>query len=325
MRAAWFDQKGLAADVFRIGDIDDVLPRPGEVRVRITYSGVNPGDIKKRESWLGLPMPYPRIIPHSDGAGVIDVVGAGVDPSRIGRRVWVYGAQSYRPFGTAAELTVVPSEQAIDLPSNVSDEIGATLGIPGITAHRAVFADGKIAGRIVLINGVRGAVGSIAAALASWGGAMVIGTVRRSADLEHLDRNIVNAAIPLDQPNSAAHIRSIAPDGVDRIIEVDLAGNAELDAQVVGQSSVIATYNSSEEQTRIPFWPLLFSNVSLQLIGSDDFSREVKLQAARDLTAIAAEGRLSIPFATPYPLERIADAHEAVGAGAHHGRVLIAL
>src|SRR3954447_26944510 len=155
---------------------------PGEVRVRIAFSGVNPGDTKKRGDWLGGRMPFPRIVPHSDGAGVIDAVGEGVDRSRIGQRVWVYGAQSYRPFGTAAQLTAVPDEQAVELPSEVSDEIGACLGIPGITAHRAVFGDGSVTGRTVLVHGVLGAVGSLAAQLARWGGAEVITTVRRSGD-----------------------------------------------------------------------------------------------------------------------------------------------
>ena len=132
-------------------------------------------------------MPYPRVIPHSDGAGVIDVVGQGVDPNRIGRRVWIYGAQSYRPFGTAAELTVVPAGLAVDLPDSVSDEVGACLGIPGITAHRAVFADGPVAGATILVHGVLGGVGSLAAERAAWAGATVIGTVRQTSDLNQVD------------------------------------------------------------------------------------------------------------------------------------------
>src|SRR5437763_12635295 len=152
-------------------------PSPGEVRVRVALSGVNPGDTKKRGDWLGYGMPYPRIVPHSDGSGVLDAIGEDVGSSLVGRRVWVYGAQSYRPFGTAAQLTVVPAEQAVELPDEVSDELGACLGIPGITAHRAIFGDGHVAGRTILVQGVLGAVGSFAAQLAHGGGAMVIGTV----------------------------------------------------------------------------------------------------------------------------------------------------
>ena len=141
MLAAWYDRQGPAADVLHVGELPDPQPGAGEVRVRLTRSGVNPGDTKKRRGWLGSSMPYPRVIPHSDGAGVIDAVGDGIDRNRLGRRVWVWGAQSYRPFGTAAQYTVVPTASAVDLPDEISDELGACLGISGITARRAVFAD----------------------------------------------------------------------------------------------------------------------------------------------------------------------------------------
>jgi NADPH:quinone reductase len=159
MLAAWYDRQGPAADVLQIGELPAAEPAPGEVRVRLSRSGVNPGDIKKRQSWLGNPMAFPRIIPHSDGAGVVEAVGLEVDRARLGKRVWVYGAQSYRPFGTAAQSTVVPAALAVELPDAVSDETGACLGIPGITAHRAVFSDGPVSGQTVLVHGVRGSVG----------------------------------------------------------------------------------------------------------------------------------------------------------------------
>src|SRR2546423_9420603 len=157
MRAAWYERPGPAAEVLEVGEMAEPEPRPGEVRVRLALSGVNPGDAKKRGDWLGNRMPFPRIVPHSDGSGVIDAVGQGVDRSRIGQRVWVYGAQSYRPFGTAAQLTVVPAEQAVPLPDEVSDGIGACLGIPGITAHRATFGDGAVAGKPIPVPGGLGA------------------------------------------------------------------------------------------------------------------------------------------------------------------------
>ena len=167
MLAAWYERQGAAHEVLQIGEQPDPEPGPGEVRVSVSYSGVNPGDTKKRRGWLGSAMPYPRVIPHSDGAGVIDFVGEGVDPARVGRRVWIFGAQSYRPFGTAAELTVVPAEQAVELPNDVSDEVGACLGIPGITAHRAVFADGPVEGLTVLVHGALGGVGGLRRSLPS--------------------------------------------------------------------------------------------------------------------------------------------------------------
>src|SRR5438876_1210968 len=202
MRAAWYELPGPAAEVLQVGEMPEPEPSPGEVRVRVALSGVNPGDTKKRGDWTGAGIPFPRIVPHSDGSGVIDAVGQGVDRSRIGQRVWVYGAQSYRPFGTAAERTVVPAEHAVDLPGEVRDEIGACLGIPGITAHRAIFGDGPVTGKTILVHGVLGAVGSLAAQLARWGGATVIGTVVHESDLDQVDAAIAHA-VALDQAHPA--------------------------------------------------------------------------------------------------------------------------
>ena len=147
MKAAWYEKQGPARDVLVVGDIQDPEPGPDEVRIRVAASGINPGDVKKRQDAFGYGMPYPRIIPHSDGAGTIDRVGAGVSTTRVGERVWCDGAQSYRPYGTAAEYVVVPSVQAVPLPNGVAFEQGACLGIPGVTAHRAVHVGGPVAGR----------------------------------------------------------------------------------------------------------------------------------------------------------------------------------
>lgn len=322
MAAAWYDQQGPAAEVLHVGELPAPCPSGGEVRVAVSLSGVNPGDTKKREGWRGSQMPYPRVIPHSDAAGIIDAVGTGVDEARIGERVWIFGAQSYRPFGTAAQLTVVPDRQAIPLPELVSDETGAALGIPGITAHRAVFSDGPVTGKIVLVQGVLGAVGSLAAQLAHWGGATVIGTVVRAEDLSHVDRYAVPHAVALDQRDPAAAIRELAPSGIDRIVEVALSDNGDLDASVVANDAVIATYFSRADRIDLPFSPLLFANVTLRLLGSDDFSFEAKQQAARDLTAAAVTGALSVRVAAILPLADVAAAHDRVDAGGG-GRILI--
>lgn len=324
MRAVWYERQGPAGDVLQVGDLPDPEPGPGEVRVRVTLSGVNPGDTKKRRGWLGSAMPYPRVIPHSDGAGVVDSVGVGVDPTRVGQRVWVYGAQSYRPFGTAAQLTVIPTQQAVDLPDEVSDEVGACLGIPGITAHRTVFADGPVTGATVLVQGVLGAVGSLAAQLAHWGGATVIGTVRRSDDFERVSNAAVAYTVALDQADPAGVIRGHAPDGVDRIIEVAFSDNIDLDAAVAKNHTVIAAYATRGDRPDFPFWPMLFDNITIRLLGSDDFPAASKQQAALDLTAAARDGALSIPIDTPLPLERAAEAHDRVDAGGRD-RVLLAI
>jgi NADPH2:quinone reductase len=322
MLASWYDRQGSAAHVLHVGELPDPHPGPGEVRVRVTVSGVNPGDTKKRRGWLGSSMPYPRVVPHSDAAGVIDEVGDGIDAHRVGERVWVYGAQSYRPFGTAAQYTVVPDQQAVRLPDHLADELGASLGIPGITAHRAVFADGPVDGRIVLVHGVLGGVGSLAAQLARWGGATVIGTVRRGDDLAHVDATAVSRAVALDSADPAAAIRSYAPGGVHRVVEVSLSANADLDNAVTALDAVIAAYGTHADRTELPFWPLLFNNVTLRLLGSDDFPAVAKRQAARDLTAAAAAGALTVDVSDHYPLEDIAKAHERVDAGGR-GRVVV--
>jgi NADPH2:quinone reductase len=322
--ASWYDGQGPATDVLHVGELPDPAPGPGEVRVRVTVSGVNPGDTKKRHCWLGSSMPYPRVIPHSDGAGVIDLVGDGTDPARVGQRVWVYGAQSYRPCGTAAQYTVVPAHLAVPLPDQLSDELGASIGIPGITAHRAVFADGPVGGKAVLVNGVLGGVGSLAAQLAHWGGAAVLATVRHHEELTSVDPSVVSHAVALDQDDPAAAIRAHAPRGVDRTIEVSLSDNADLDTAVVATDAVIAAYATRADRTQIPFWPLLFNNVTLRLLGSDDFPADAKRQAARDLTAAAAVGALSVDIGARYPLTDIAKAHDHVDAGSR-GRVLVTI
>ncbi|RZS79946.1 NADPH2:quinone reductase [Motilibacter rhizosphaerae] len=324
MRAAWYDRQGEPAEVLQVGDLPEAPVGPGEVRVALTRSGISPGDVKKRQAWLGSTMAYPRVVPHSDGAGTVVAVGEGVDRSRVGERVWVFGAQSYRAFGTAAESTVVPADRAVALPDGVTDEIGACLGIPGITAHRAVFADGPVAGQVVVVQGVLGSVGSLAAALARRAGATVIGTVVRSADVPRVEPGAVDTVVALDADPAAA-IRAVAPDGVDRVVEVAFSANVELDAQVLRNGGVVAAYASPDGTPTFPFWPMLFDNLLIRLLGSDDFPEEARRQAVSDLTSAAAEGALSIPLAEVLPLEQIARAHELVEGGRAHGRVLLAL
>src|SRR3954451_9280142 len=292
--AVWYDAQGPAAEVLQTGDLPDSAPGPREVAVRMRLSGGNPGDTKKRRGWLGSQMPFPRVIPHSDGAGVITSVGSGVEASRVGRRVWVYGAQSYRPFGTAAQVTVVPAELAVDLPDDVSDEIGACLGIPGITAHRAVFGDGSVTGKTVLVHGVLGGVGSLAAQLAAWGGASVLATVRRQGDLEYARLAGAAHVVALDDADPVAAIRAHAPDGVDRIIEVSFSDNVDLDAAVAKNTAVIAAYATRRDRPDFPCWPMLFNNVPIRLFGSDDFPLHAKRQAASDLTSATAAGHIRI-------------------------------
>ncbi|GLY29721.1 NADPH:quinone reductase [Kineosporia sp. NBRC 101731] len=325
MFAAWYDRPGPAHEVLQVGKLPDPHPGAGEVRVRLSYSGINPGDTKKRSDWMGFGLPFPRIIPHSDGAGVVDEIGRDVDPHLVGQRVWVFGAQSYRALGTAAQYTVIPADRVVPLPDAVDSRLGACLGIPGITAHRAVFADGPVRGRTVVVQGVLGAVGSLAAQLAHRAGAEVIGTVRRTSDLEAV-RTVGNSpwlahCIALDQ-DPVAELRRVAPRGADRIIEVDLGGNAGVDAALAAPGAVVAAYATGPGTTEIPFWPMLFGNLTLRFLGSDDFPAAERRRAVDDLSAATAEGALRIPIAEPLPLERIAEAHDRVDAGSR-SRVLL--
>jgi NADPH:quinone reductase len=301
----------------------DPTPGPGEVRIRVHASGVNPGDVKKREGWLGSTMPYARVIPHSDGAGEIDAVGAGVESSRVGERVWCYGAQSYRQFGTAAEHVIVPQAQAVRLPERVPYDVGACLGIPGITAHRAIFADGPVRGRTVMVAGAAGAVGSLAVQLAAWAGAIVLATVRSKGDVARARASGAEHVFVLGEGHMVSSIRAVAQNGVDRIVEVALGANGALDAEILAQGGVIAAYASSEPEPRLPFWPLLFQNAVVRLLGSDDFPAKDKERAAQDLTRCLEADKLKIEIGARFALDDIAAAHRALPSTA--GRVIVDL
>lgn len=325
MRAAWYERKGSARDVLVVGELPDPAPGAGEVRVRLAVSGINHGDTKKREGWLGSPMPYPRVIPHSDGAGVIDSVGQGVPASRVGERVWVWGAQSYRPFGTAAELVAVPEDRAVPLPAGVDPALGACLGISARTAHRCVFADGPVAGRTFLVAGGAGNVGHAAVALASWAGATVIATVSSPAQAAPVRAAGADLVLDRHRDDIVDRVMEATDEaGADRIVEVALGANIALDERIIVNGGVIAAYASdADSEPRIPFWPLLFKNVVLRLVGSDDLPADAERAAIADISAYLAAGRLRPAVASRLPLERIAEAHELVEQGRSGGHVVI--
>jgi NADPH:quinone reductase len=324
MRAAWYEKQGPAREVLTVGVMADPSPGPGEVRIRIAASGINPGDIKKRQNAFGYGMPYPRIIPHSDGAGVIDLIGEGVAPEWIGRRVWCYGAQSYRPFGTAAEYTVVPMGQAVPLPDDVSFEQGACLGIPGITAHRCVHAAGVVAGRTVLVQGAAGAVGVCAVQLAHRAGAVVIATVRAAAG-ELIARNAGADHVFRLGPELIESVHAVAPHGVDHIVEVAFGANITTDMEILGIRGSLATYASDADAPTIPFWPLLFKNIRVDFLGSDDFTEADKADAARGINEALVAGWRGFEIIERLPLEEIATAHERLEAPGSPGRVVVSI
>src|SRR6201987_3178806 len=252
MKAAWYEKQGPAREVLVVGEMLDPIPAAGEVRICIGASGINPGDIKKRENAFGYGMPYPRVIPHSDGAGHVDQLGAGVPSEWLGRSVWCYGAQSYRPFGTAAEFTVVPVDHIARLPERVPMEQGACLGIPGITAHRAVHVAGPVNGRTVLVQGAAGSVGICAVQLARRAGARVMGTVRDPAD-EATAKSAGADEVLVSDKELASRIRTLPPNGFHHIVEVAFGANIEAAVELLKQGGSIATYATYNVPPKMPF------------------------------------------------------------------------
>ena len=322
MRAAWYERGGPPREVLSVGEMDAPRPGPGEVLVRLRASGINPGETKKRADWMSFEIGYPRVIPHSDGAGTIEV-GEGVSSSRVGQRVW--DAQSGRPFGSAAQYTALPQAQALPLPGGVGFEAGACLGIPARTAHRCVFADGPVSGKVVLVSGGAGAVGSFAVSFAKWGGAEVIATVGSEGQVEAAMGAGADHALNYRAEDVVARVREIVGEtGVGRVVEVAFGRNLALDAEVIALGGTITAYSSdAEPEPRLPFWPLLFKNVTIRLVGSDDLPEGAERRAVEDIAACLEAGALHPRIALRLPLERIAEAHEAVEGGRSDGRVIL--
>ncbi len=324
MKAAWYEKQGPAREVLVVGEMPDPIPAAGEVRIRIAASGINPGDVKKRSDAFGVGMPYPRVIPHSDGAGRVDQLGAGVPSEWMGRSVWCYGAQSYRPFGTAAEFTVVPVDKVARLPEKVPMEQGACLAIPGITAHRAVHVAGSVNRRTVLVQGAAGSVGACAVQLARFAGARVIGTVRSSSD-EATAKSAGAQEVLVGEKELTSRVKALTPDGIDHIVELAFGANIEADVELLKQGGSISTYATDNAAPKIPFWQMVFKNIRVFFLGSDDFPREAKLQAARDLNAALEAGWLGFEIAERIPLADIARAHELVEHPVRRGRVVVVM
>jgi len=326
MRAIWYEQQGPAHDVLVFGEMPDPEPGPGEVRIRVVASGINPGDVRKRQNSFGVGMPYPRIIPHSDGAGVIDRVGDDVAATRIGQRVWCYGAQTYRSFGTAAECVVVPAPQAVPLSDAVSFEQGACLGIAGITAHRAVHVAGDVKERTVLVQGGAGAVGFSAAGLARLAGARVIATVRSAGDAPVAQRAGAHHVVRTEGRSTSevvAELGALATDGVDHVVEVAFDANVNVDVELLKVGGSLSTYATVASEPPIPFWPMAFKNLRIFFLGSDDFPASAKADAAHAVNAMLEAGWPGFEISERYPLERAADAHESVERRRTGGRVIL--
>lgn len=319
MRAATYDRLGPAAEVLKVTDVDRPEPGPGQVRVRVEASGVNPTDWKSRSG--STPRPISGFqIPHHDGAGVIDAVGEGVDPGREGQRVWLWLAAAGQPWGTAAEWCVVPSEQAVPLPDGVSAELGASLGVPAMTAHRCLFADGPLEGCSVLVAGGAGAVGHYAIELARHAGARVAATVSGPAKAELARQAGADPVVNYRDADAADQLRSLAP--LDRVVELALGANLGLDLALSGPATTIVDYGAEPQDPVLPVRACMNANVTLRFVLLYGVPRPALLQAAADVTAALSDGALTELPVIRFPLDQIADAHEAVQAGAV-GKVLV--
>src|ERR1022692_4687881 len=322
MRAALYDRYGPAGDVLRVEEIERPEPGPGEVRVRVEVSGINPTDWKSRAG--ATPRPIDGFqIPHHDGAGVIDKVGEGVDPGRNGERVWLWMAAAGRRWGTAAQWSVVPERQAVRLPDGMPAELGASLGVPAMTAHRCLFSDGPLDGKTVLVAGGAGAVGHFAIELAKHAGATVITTVSGPAKAELATRAGADYVVNYRDPDAADQIRSLAPP-VDRVIELALGANLQLDLAVTRPHAHIVTYAAEPADPELPVRACMTANLTLRFVLLYGIPPEAFDQAARDITAALTDGKLTGLPVTRFTLDDVAAAHDAVEAGAL-GKVLIDL
>jgi NADPH2:quinone reductase len=322
VRAALYDRHGPAGEVLRVEDVERPEPGPGQVRVKIEASGINPTDWKSRSGATPRPMAGFQI-PHHDGSGVIDAVGEGVDPGRIGQRVWLWLAAAGSPWGTAAEWSVVPGEKAVPLPGNASDELGASLGVPAITAHRCLFADGPINGQTVLVAGGAGAVGHYAIELAKRAGARVITTVSGPQKAELAAKAGADLVVNYREPGAADEIRALTADaGVDRVVEVALSANLKLDLAVVANGARIACYAAEPTDPALPVRSCMSANLVLRFVLLYSMPPEAIARAARDITDAVAAGALTELPVTRFGLDETAAAQDAVEAGAL-GKVLV--
>ena len=325
MKAAFYERTGPAGDVLSVADIPTPVPGVGEVRVKVAWSGVNPSDVKSRAGTRTKSLPFTRIVPHSDGSGVIDQVGPDVPSTRIGERVWMWNAAWMRPFGTAAQYVVLPSEQAVLLPEQTELAAGACLGIPALTAYHAVITDGGVAGKNVLVAGGAGAVGHYAIQLARIKGARrIIATVsgpEKAALAREAGADMVLNYRTDDLPariSDATHGQ-----GVDRIVEVDLAANMDLDISLLRPGGEVIVYGSGAQEVSVPFSPVIRKGLHLYFFIVYNLASSARDAAIADLARLLEENRLLHNIAARLTLEQIVEAHELVEQGRVIGNVVL--
>lgn len=329
MHGVFYDKKGPAREVLQWGALPMPEPQAGEVRVRMKVSAVNPSDTKARggfrNQWA---MPFARIVPHQDGAGVIDAVGPGVEATRVGQRVWVYEATLGRAFGTCAQYTTLPAHKAVALPDQADFDAGACMGIPAMTAHRCVLQDGPVRGQTVLVQGGAGAVGFYAVQIAKLEGARVIATVSREEQAHQARLAGADHVINYKSDDVIARVREItgAESSVDRVIEVSLASNIAADAAMLKPNGVVATYASDTDQApSMPFPALLAKHLTVRFVLVYAMPRQAHDEAAAYITDALQKGRFRHQVYRHYrfSLDEVVAAQQATESMSHVGKVLI--
>jgi NADPH:quinone reductase len=323
MRAAWYEKNGSAKDVLHVGEVDTPKPGPGEVCVKLKTSGVNPSDVKNRAGTTRR-IAFPRVIPHSDGAGEIDMVGEGVAKSRIGERVWTWNGQWKRPFGTAAEYIVLPENQAVKLPAVIGFEAGACLGIPALTAWHAIDIAGTAKGMTLLIAGGAGAVAHYAIQFAKARGASVITTVSSPEKAKVAREAGADQTIDYRQENVGERVMALTKGGVDAVIELDLTANAPLLPAVLRPRGTLVVYGTGP-QVQFPGSFCLVNNVTVKFLLVYELTADERGRAIADITRMLEANTLKHNVAKTYPLAEIVAAHECVEQGRAIGNVVMAI
>jgi NADPH:quinone reductase len=325
MQAAFYERTGPAQEVLRTAEISTPEPGAGEVHVRLRWSGVNPSDVKSRAGLRSSVMPFPRVVPHSDGMGIVDAVGAAVTAARIGERVWIWNGAWGRAMGTAAQYICLPQAQAVALPASVDDAAGACLGIPALTALHAVLMAGGVQGQRVMVAGGAGAVGHYAVQFAKLLGAQqVLATTSTPAKAALAKAAGADVCIHYRDNDAAAQIREATKgEGVDRIIELDIAANTALNLAVLRPGGAMVVYGSGAPKFELPFFPLIVNNISLHFFIVYNLSDADRARAEEVLHGFLTSGALQHNIAARFNLNDIVQAHDCVEQGQAAGNVVV--
>ena len=324
MKAVWYTKTGKAADVLKVGELDDPVPVAGEVLVKIKASGINPSDVKTRAGARG-DLQFPRVIPHSDGSGEIVDVGEGVDRNRIGERVWIWNGAFGRADGTCAELISLPEFQAVKINNDVSYESAACMGIPASTAYYGVLANGPVKGKTVLVSGGAGAVGFYGIQIAKLSGANVITTISSDEKAEIANNAGADKVINYKNENVLEEIMEYTEnDGVDRIFEVEFGGNLPINEKIIKPNGVIAAYGSMAEiEPKLPFYNLMFKGVKIDTFLIYSIEKKFREEILNGLSKLLNQNSLKHMISQTYSIEDIVSAHEAMESGSVIGNIVI--